>query len=73
MAGVVHLLTNPGCGSDTVQKDLAIDKAKVDDYIQKNLYALKKFPASDLAEKDKILLPYWAYGFVLRSRQWGMP
>jgi hypothetical protein len=24
-----------------------------------------------LAERDQVLLPYWVYGFVLRSRQWG--
>ena len=27
--------------------------------------------ASELAEEDKLLLPYWVYAFVLRSRQWG--
>jgi hypothetical protein len=66
------LLTLLGCGSDTIQKDLEMDKSRVDEYIQMNLHALRLFPASDLAEKDKILLPHWAYGFVLRSRQWGM-
>lgn len=66
------LLTILGCGSDIVQKDLDMDKSKVDEYIKMNLHALGLFPARDLTENDKILLPYWAYGFVLRSRQWGM-
>jgi hypothetical protein len=60
-----------GCGSDTVQKDLELDKSIVDEYIRENTHALRLFPASELAEKDKVLLPYWEYGFVLRSRQWG--
>jgi hypothetical protein len=66
------LLTLLGCGSDIIQKDLEMDKSRVYEYIQMNRHALRLFPASDLAEKDKILLPHWAYGFVLRSRQWGM-
>jgi hypothetical protein len=28
-------------------------------------------PANELAEEDKLLLPYSVYGFVLRSRRWG--
>ncbi|KAH6693395.1 P-loop containing nucleoside triphosphate hydrolase protein [Leptodontidium sp. MPI-SDFR-AT-0119] len=55
--------------NDTVQKDLEMDKSKVEEYIQTNAHALRLFPASDLAAKDRILLPHWAYGFVLRSRQ----
>jgi len=65
------VLTMQGCGSDTIQKDLELDKSKVDEYIRENSHALRLFPASELAERDKVLLPYWVYGFVLRSRQWG--
>jgi hypothetical protein len=68
----INLLTDLGCGSDIIQKDLELDKSRVDEYIRLNLHDLKLFPASDLTGKDKILLPHWAYGFVLRSRQWGM-
>ena len=60
-----------GCGSDIIQKDLKLDKSRVDEYIRENTHMLNLFPASELAEKDKVLLPHWVYGFVLRSRQWG--
>ncbi|CZS94021.1 uncharacterized protein RAG0_04060 [Rhynchosporium agropyri] len=66
-----HLKYDEGCcGSDIVHKDLRMDRSIVEEYIQTNLYALKRFPASELDQKDKILLPHWTYGFVLRSRQW---
>jgi hypothetical protein len=60
-----------GCGSDTIQKDLELDRLTVQEYIRENTQALRLFPASELVEKDKVLLPHWVYGFVLRSRQWG--
>jgi len=44
----------------------------VGEYLDKNSHALRIFPAEELTEKDKILLPDWVYGFVLRGRQWGM-
>ena len=65
------MLTMQGCGSDTIQKDLELDKSKLDEYMRENSHALRLFPASELAERDKVLLPHWVYGFVLRSRQWG--
>lgn len=70
-SAAAQVLTVAGCGSDTLQKDLELDKLRVEEYIRENIHALKLFPASDLAEKDKILLPHWVYGFVLRSRKWG--
>lgn len=65
------MVTMTGCGGDTIQKDLKFDKLRVDEYIRENTHALNPFPANELAEKDKVLLPHWVYGFVLRSRQWG--
>lgn len=64
-------MTMTGCGSDIIQKDLTLDKSRVEEYLRENSHALRVLPASELADKDKVLLPYWVYGFVLRSRQWG--
>lgn len=55
-----------------IQKDLELDKEQMVEYIDKSSSSLKPFSAKDFPEKDKILLPHWVYGFVLRSRQWGL-
>lgn len=67
------MLIITGCGSDTIQKDLELDKLHVSEYLRNNSHTLQLFPESELSQKDKILLPHWMYGFVLRSRQWGKP
>lgn len=64
-------LTIVGCGSDTIQKDLELDKTITDEYIRNTAHELKQFLLDELTEEDKILLPHFVYGFVLRSRKWG--
>lgn len=66
-----HRVYEGCCGSDTIQKDQTIDQERVSEYLRLNTLVTRLFLSTELREEDKILLPYRAYGFVLRSRQWG--
>jgi hypothetical protein len=55
-------------------QDLEDDKLRASEYFSEHKYALQ--PPEDTVEppeEDHILLPHFMYGFVLRSRKWGMP
>lgn len=60
-----------GCGNDVIHKDLVFDESRASTNFRANRNILGLRPASELAEEEKLLLPYSVYGFVLRSRRWG--
>jgi hypothetical protein len=66
-----HMRGTEGCcGSDYIFKDLEIGKLDLSTYLRENSHLLSPRKGQDLKEEERILLPYWVYGFVLRTRQW---
>ncbi|KAL3420930.1 hypothetical protein PVAG01_07375 [Phlyctema vagabunda] len=57
-------------GGDVAHKDLDWDQKRAFHYLESNrhLFSLRK--SNELLENEKILLPFFVYGFVLRSRKW---
>jgi hypothetical protein len=58
------------CGSDCIFKDLEMDELDLSTYLRENSRLLEPRKGQDLSEEERILLPHWVYGFVLRTRQW---
>ena len=57
------------CGSDRIFPDLKMDIRHRDSYVRStSILSPKKL--ADLPYEDRILLPNWVHGFVLRTRQW---
>lgn len=46
------------------------DETRFSAFYRDHRHALGKRKSTELTEEDKLLLPAWAYGFVLRSRRW---
>ena len=62
--------TLPGCcGSDRVFEDLKMDFRHRDSHVR-STSVLNPKTLVDLPYEDRILLPNWVHGFVLRTRQW---
>lgn len=65
---------SPTCSAATYRdfhQDNDDDKQQALEYFQSNKHTLQ--PADDLTkphDEDKVLLPYFIYGFALRSRKW---
>jgi len=60
-----------GCGSDVTYKDIDWDESRFSTYFKDHRQALGQRKAHEIDGEDVMLLPSWAYGFVLRSRRWG--
>jgi len=58
------------CGSDVIEPDLKQSKTDLHQYLKVHGHRLGPLSAADLVDNDKVLLPDWVYGFVLRNRQW---
>lgn len=62
----IHQRSSEGCcGSDCIFKDLEMGQLDLSTYLRDNGRLLAPRKGQDLAEEERILLPYWVYGFVL--------
>ncbi|KUJ07778.1 uncharacterized protein LY89DRAFT_660043 [Mollisia scopiformis] len=58
------------CGSDVTYKDQDWDESRFSTYFRDHRQSLAHRKAHEIEGDDIMLLPFWAYGFVLRSRRW---
>lgn len=59
------------CGNDFIFADYNIDKVNDASFLRNNSEMREKMDnPNEIDDGDKILLPFYAFGFVLRSRRW---
>jgi hypothetical protein len=59
------------CGNDDIWWDYGVDKEADEKFQRENRGVWDLIDSvEELSDDDKVLLPYRAYGFVLRSRKW---